>query len=130
VKRKPDAIQFGRQFGRNLDWNLLKFPDKEQALENILDLTMLSDIFPTGYHGALTAGVTTGSTVYVAGRRTGTILEPELEHEVEDPAVRQQAQEPRWCQDIEGDRDGTAEAPWLFASISRTLCALGKAGSY
>ncbi|MEO8749407.1 MAG: zinc-binding dehydrogenase, partial [Allobranchiibius sp.] len=29
--------------------------------------TMLSDIFPTGYHGAYTAGVTTGSTVYVAG---------------------------------------------------------------
>jgi glutathione-independent formaldehyde dehydrogenase len=28
---------------------------------------MLSDIFPTGYHGALTAGVTTGSTVYIAG---------------------------------------------------------------
>jgi glutathione-independent formaldehyde dehydrogenase len=28
---------------------------------------MLSDIFPTGYHGAYTAGVTTGSTVYVAG---------------------------------------------------------------
>jgi glutathione-independent formaldehyde dehydrogenase len=49
------------------DWNLLKFPDKEQALERILDLTMLSDIFPTGYHGAYSAGVTSGSTVYVAG---------------------------------------------------------------
>jgi glutathione-independent formaldehyde dehydrogenase len=49
------------------DFNLLKFPDREQALEKILDLTMLSDIFPTGYHGAYTAGVTTGSTVYVAG---------------------------------------------------------------
>src|ERR1700710_1901548 len=49
------------------DFNLLKFPDREQALEKILDLTMLSDIFPTGYHGAHTAGVTTGSTVYVAG---------------------------------------------------------------
>jgi glutathione-independent formaldehyde dehydrogenase len=49
------------------DWNLLKFPDKEQALEKILDLTMLSDIFPTGYHGAVTAGVSPGSTVYVAG---------------------------------------------------------------
>jgi glutathione-independent formaldehyde dehydrogenase len=49
------------------DWNLLKFPDKEQALEKILDLTMLSDIFPTGYHGAYTAGVTSGSTVYIAG---------------------------------------------------------------
>ncbi|GAA4282997.1 formaldehyde dehydrogenase, glutathione-independent [Brevibacterium daeguense] len=49
------------------DFNLLKFPDRDQALEKILDLTMLSDIFPTGYHGAVSAGVTTGSTVYVAG---------------------------------------------------------------
>jgi glutathione-independent formaldehyde dehydrogenase len=30
-------------------------------------LTLLSDIFPTGYHGAYTAGVGPGSTVYVAG---------------------------------------------------------------
>ena len=36
-------------------------------MAKIRDLTMLSDIFPTGYHGAKTAGVTTGSTVYVAG---------------------------------------------------------------
>jgi glutathione-independent formaldehyde dehydrogenase len=49
------------------DFNLLKFPDRDQALEKILDLTMLSDIFPTGYHGASMAQVTTGSTVYVAG---------------------------------------------------------------
>jgi glutathione-independent formaldehyde dehydrogenase len=49
------------------DWNLLKFPDKEQAMEKILDLTMLSDIFPTGFHGCYTAGVGPGSTVYVAG---------------------------------------------------------------
>jgi len=49
------------------DWNLLKFPDSDQAMEKIMDLTMLSDIFPTGYHGAVTAGVRTGSTVYIAG---------------------------------------------------------------
>src|SRR6201986_3340553 len=49
------------------DWNLLAFPDKDAAMEKILDLTMLSDLFPTGYHGAYTAGVTSGSTVYVAG---------------------------------------------------------------
>jgi glutathione-independent formaldehyde dehydrogenase len=49
------------------DWNLLKFPDRDQALEKILDLTMLSDIFPTGYHGAVTAGVRPGSSVYIAG---------------------------------------------------------------
>ena len=49
------------------DWNLLKFPDRDQAMEKILDLAMLSDIFPTGFHGAVTAGVGVGSTVYVAG---------------------------------------------------------------
>jgi glutathione-independent formaldehyde dehydrogenase len=49
------------------DFNCLKFRDKDQAMEKILDLTMLSDIFPTGYHGCVTAGVTTGSSVYIAG---------------------------------------------------------------
>jgi len=49
------------------DWNALVFPDREQALERLLDLAMLSDIFPTGFHGCKTAGVTAGSTVYVAG---------------------------------------------------------------
>jgi glutathione-independent formaldehyde dehydrogenase len=49
------------------DFNLLKFPDRDHAMEKILDLTMLSDIFPTGFHGAYTAGVGPGSTVYIAG---------------------------------------------------------------
>lgn len=49
------------------DFQLLKFPDKDQAMEKIMDLTMLSDIFPTGYHGAVSAGVKPGSTVYIAG---------------------------------------------------------------
>src|SRR5215216_7205213 len=49
------------------DFNLLPFQDKDKAMEKILDLTMLSDIFPTGYHGCVTAGVTQGSTVYIAG---------------------------------------------------------------
>jgi glutathione-independent formaldehyde dehydrogenase len=49
------------------DFNLLKFPDKDEAMDKILDLTMLSDIFPTGFHGAFSAGVGPGSTVYVAG---------------------------------------------------------------
>ncbi|MEX0755977.1 MAG: formaldehyde dehydrogenase, glutathione-independent [Actinomycetota bacterium] len=49
------------------DWNLLKFPDKDQAMTKIKDLTLLSDILPTGFHGAVTAGVGPGSTVYVAG---------------------------------------------------------------
>ncbi len=49
------------------DFNLLKFPDRDQALEKIKDLTLLSDIFPTGYHGAVTAGVGPGSIVYIAG---------------------------------------------------------------
>jgi glutathione-independent formaldehyde dehydrogenase len=49
------------------DFQLLKFPDKDQALEKIRDLTLLSDILPTGYHGCVEAQVTTGSTVYIAG---------------------------------------------------------------
>src|ERR1700755_1113189 len=49
------------------DFSLLKFPDKNDALSKIMDLTMLTDILPTGFHGALTAGVKPGSTVYVAG---------------------------------------------------------------
>jgi len=49
------------------DFNLMKFPDHDQALEKIRDLTLLSDIFPTGYHGAVTSGVKPGAIVYVAG---------------------------------------------------------------
>lgn len=49
------------------DFNLLRFPDRTQAMEKIRDLTCLSDILPTGYHGAVTAGVGPGSTVYIAG---------------------------------------------------------------
>src|SRR5260370_18475680 len=39
------------------DFKLLKFPDKKQAMEKIRDLTCLSDIFPTGYHAAVTAAL-------------------------------------------------------------------------
>src|SRR5215813_13105094 len=49
------------------DFNLLKFPDKAQAMSKIKDLTCLSDILPTGYHGAVSAGVGPGTVVYVAG---------------------------------------------------------------
>ena len=49
------------------DFNLLKFPDRDRAMERIRDLTMLSDILPTGFHGALKAGFGVGSVVYVAG---------------------------------------------------------------
>src|SRR6478736_3985241 len=49
------------------DFNLLKFPDKAQAMAKIRDLTLLSDIFPTGYHGAINAGVGPGMIAYVAG---------------------------------------------------------------
>src|ERR1051325_4590962 len=49
------------------DFNLLKFPDRDQSMAKIRDLTLLSDIFPTGYHGAVTAGVGPGMIAYVAG---------------------------------------------------------------
>src|SRR5271154_5253516 len=49
------------------DFNLLKLGDPATAMAKIKDLTLLSDIFPTGFHGAYTAGVGPGSIVYVAG---------------------------------------------------------------
>lgn len=49
------------------DWNLLPFPDAHQAMEKIRDLTLLSDILPTGFHGLMEAGARVGSTVYIAG---------------------------------------------------------------
>src|SRR4051812_45597140 len=47
------------------DFNLLKFPDKERAMAKIKDLTLLSDIFPTGFHGAVTAGVGARSLFFI-----------------------------------------------------------------
>jgi glutathione-independent formaldehyde dehydrogenase len=49
------------------DFNLLKFPDKDRAMERIEALSLLSDILPTGFHGCVSAGVKPGSTVYIAG---------------------------------------------------------------
>lgn len=49
------------------DFNLLKLPSRDVALAKMKDLTLLSDIFPTGFHGAFSAGVGPGSVAYVAG---------------------------------------------------------------
>ncbi len=49
------------------DFMLMRFRDKAQAMEKIHELTMISDILPTGFHGAYTAGVKPGSHVYIAG---------------------------------------------------------------
>ena len=46
------------------DFNLLALPG---GTEHERDFTMLSDIFPTGYHGAALAGVSPGDTVVVYG---------------------------------------------------------------
>ena len=46
------------------DFNLLELPGGGEFER---DFTMLSDIFPTGYHGAELAGVTPGDTVAVFG---------------------------------------------------------------
>lgn len=46
------------------DFNLLKLPE---GTEHENDFTMLSDIFPTGFHGAELAGVGPGDTVAVFG---------------------------------------------------------------
>src|SRR5260370_5970538 len=47
--------------------NVWSCEDKKQVMEKMRDLTCLSDIFPSGYHGAVTAGVGVGTPVYVAG---------------------------------------------------------------
>src|SRR6266480_3365414 len=39
------------------DFNLLRLPDKARAMAKIRDLTLLSDSVPTGFHGAVSAGV-------------------------------------------------------------------------
>eukprot|EP01100_Stratorugosa_tubuloviscum_P014841 TRINITY_DN816_c0_g1_i1.p1 TRINITY_DN816_c0_g1~~TRINITY_DN816_c0_g1_i1.p1 ORF type:complete len:402 (-),score=210.00 TRINITY_DN816_c0_g1_i1:94-1299(-) len=49
------------------DFSALKISNKERGMQKIKDIAMLSDIFPTGYHGAIQAGVGPGSTVYIAG---------------------------------------------------------------
>ncbi|MFJ6540340.1 alcohol dehydrogenase catalytic domain-containing protein [Streptomyces sp. NPDC091385] len=49
------------------DFQLLRFPDKDQAMEKIRDLALLSDILPTAFHGLMEAGAKPGSTVYLAG---------------------------------------------------------------
>jgi len=50
------------------DFNALKIPvPADVAVSKIRDLTLLSDILPTGYHGCVTADVKAGSTVYIAG---------------------------------------------------------------
>ena len=49
------------------DFALLKFPDRDQAMDRMLELAFLSDILPTGFHGCVSEQVKPGSTVYVAG---------------------------------------------------------------
>ena len=48
------------------DFNLLRVPEQGEGAGEDHDLTLLSDIFPTGYHGAVTRALA-GTTVYVAG---------------------------------------------------------------
>jgi hypothetical protein len=52
------------------DWNTLKFADRDRAVEKMLDLTIIMDIFPTGYDGCVEARMGPGrwSTSAAAGR--------------------------------------------------------------
>jgi len=51
------------------DWNCLKFPEhyKDKIWDKMLDLALITDVLPTAYHGAITAGVGVGKTVFIAG---------------------------------------------------------------
>ena len=53
------------------DFNLIKFPNKEKAMAKIKDLTLLSDIFPTGYHGCGHGRRWTGHHGLYRGRGSG-----------------------------------------------------------
>jgi glutathione-independent formaldehyde dehydrogenase len=50
-----------------VDFNLLVYPRRDEALAKILDVALLSDTFPTGYHGAEMGAVQPGDRVYIAG---------------------------------------------------------------
>ncbi|KYH45384.1 alcohol dehydrogenase catalytic domain-containing protein [Branchiibius sp. NY16-3462-2] len=62
-----DGGQAEYMFVPYADFQLLRFPDKDQAMEKIRDLALLSDILPTAFHGLMEAGAKPGSTVYIAG---------------------------------------------------------------
>jgi glutathione-independent formaldehyde dehydrogenase len=49
------------------DFQCLKIPQKDLAMRKILDIAMLSDILPTAWHGCVSAQVSHGKTVYIAG---------------------------------------------------------------
>jgi glutathione-independent formaldehyde dehydrogenase len=49
------------------DFNLLRLPEKSVTLAKIRDIALLTDVFPTGFHGATSAHIGPGSSVYVAG---------------------------------------------------------------
>jgi glutathione-independent formaldehyde dehydrogenase len=50
------------------DFNALVIDAPRRVImDKIASIALLADILPTGYHGAVSAGVTTGGTVYVAG---------------------------------------------------------------
>ncbi|GAA2724119.1 formaldehyde dehydrogenase, glutathione-independent [Cellulomonas aerilata] len=118
------------------DWNLLKFPDRDQALEKILDLAMLSDIFPTGFHGAVTAGVGVGSTVYVAGAgpvglaaATGALLLGAAAVIVGDMNADRLAQARSFgCETVDLTQAGPAEQIEQILGVPEVDCAVDAVG--
>lgn len=118
------------------DWNVLKFPDKDLALEKIMDLTMLSDIFPTGFHGAVTAGVEVGSTVYVAGAgpvglaaATGALLLGAAVVIVGDMNEGRLAQARSFgCETVDLTKGGPAEQIEQILKVPEVDCAIDAVG--
>src|SRR5919112_345604 len=118
------------------DWNLLKFPDKDKAMEKILDLAMLSDIFPTGFHGAVTAGVGVGSTVYVAGAgpvglaaATGALLLGAAVVSVGDMNADRLAQARSFgCETVDLTQGGPAEQIEQILGVPEVDCGVDAVG--
>ncbi|WP_019634800.1 alcohol dehydrogenase catalytic domain-containing protein [Actinomadura atramentaria] len=61
------GLQAERSLVPYADFNLYVFADPDAARERLLDVALLGDVLPTGYHAALGARVGAGSTVYIAG---------------------------------------------------------------
>eukprot|EP00698_Gefionella_okellyi_P001771 TRINITY_DN11624_c0_g1_i1.p1 TRINITY_DN11624_c0_g1~~TRINITY_DN11624_c0_g1_i1.p1 ORF type:complete len:406 (-),score=97.70 TRINITY_DN11624_c0_g1_i1:6-1223(-) len=49
------------------DFNCLKLPPLKECRDKLLDLSLITDIFPTGFHPVFTAGVNVGSAVFIVG---------------------------------------------------------------
>ena len=96
----------------------------EKMNAKIRDLTLLSDIFPTGYHGAVSAGVGPGSIVYIAG--AGPVVRRPSAGDRDTPGRHGAGQWPGASST--GGVRGAVLRPGLAAATDLLYCAPGRDG--